>query len=423
MGIHPATPAPGTRRHHYRDLFVHAPVAYLVTDPAGTIREANRLAGKLLGVAPRALAGQPLRRFVAPEDVWILEGRVLLAGGLQGPQDHDLRIHARRRPPAAVRATVDVARERSGQIRELRWLLRERQAAAGERWAHEPSGVTIAAGGAVPVQRMGRRQDLSGALEDAVAAATAMLHADGAGLTLRYEDGGHRWVTATGSDALAFEEAQRDLGEGPYLDAIERGEVVWSTDLPGDRRWPRLRAVAPRSIRGVLAAPAGPADAPAGACAVLTAEPRQWRQADADAMRAYAAVLERLLLAATEASRNLELADQLQQALDRRVLIEQAKGVVMARAGLGADQAFALIRREARSRNRRVVDIAGEVISGYLPGQPAAQAPLGEWPDPPAEPEPSAGPQPPAEPEPPAGPQAPAEPEPPVAPEEPRPGA
>jgi hypothetical protein len=148
-------------------------------------------------------------------------------------------------------------------------------------------------------------------------------------------------------------------------------------------------------------------------------------------MRAYAAVLERLLLAATEASRNLELADQLQQALDRRVLIEQAKGVVMARAGLGADQAFALIRREARSRNRRVVDIAGEVISGYLSGQPAAPAPLGEPPDPdppgglqpsdpPAEPQPPFAPEPPAGPHAPAGPQPPAAPAPPAAPEEER---
>lgn len=85
------------------------------------------------------------------------------------------------------------------------------------------------------------------------------------------------------------------------------------------------------------------------------------------AMRAYATVLDRLLATATDASRKRELADQLQQALDRRVLIEQAKGVLMARMGLGADQAFALIRREARSRNRRVADVARDVIAGHLP--------------------------------------------------------
>ncbi len=61
------------------------------------------------------------------------------------------------------------------------------------------------------------------------------------------------------------------------------------------------------------------------------------------------------------------LADQLQQALDRRVLIEQAKGVLIARMGVEADQAFALIRREARSRNRRVTGVAGDVIAGHLP--------------------------------------------------------
>jgi PAS domain S-box-containing protein len=388
MGIDPAIPAPGARPHRYRDLFVHAPVAYLVTDPAGTIREANRLAGRLLGTTQRSLIGQPLRRFVAPEDVWILEGRVLLAGGRDGRHEYDLRLEPRRRAPAVVHATVDVVRERSGRVRELRWLLRERQAATGDRRAgRKPDGASIGTG-AVPPPRAGRRGDLSGALEDAVAAAATLLHADGAGLTLLYEDGGQRWVTATGSDALAFEAAQRDLGEGPSLEAVDRGETAWSADLPGDPRWPRLREVAPRSIRGVLAAPVGPEDAPIGTCAVLTAEPRQWLRADADAIRAYTAVLEHLLAASAEVSRTQELADQLQQALDSRVLIEQAKGVVMARAGLGADQAFALIRRDARSRNRRVVDVAGEVIGGYLPKRPAARPPKAEQLEPPAEPEP-----------------------------------
>ena len=72
MRIDPATPAPGTRLHRFRELFEHAPVAYLVTDAAGTIREANRLAGRLLSSTPRSLTGKPLELFVAPEDRWAL---------------------------------------------------------------------------------------------------------------------------------------------------------------------------------------------------------------------------------------------------------------------------------------------------------------------------------------------------------------
>jgi PAS domain S-box-containing protein len=372
MGIDPATPAPGARRHRYRDLFVHAPVAYLVTDPDGTIRAANRLAARLLGAAPRALVGRPLRRFVASGDAWILAGRALPSSGLQGRRDYDLRLLARQRPPVPVRATVDVARDRGGRVRELRWLLRERPPTGERREGPAAAAVAVAEGGPFPRPRGGRREDLAGALEDAVAAAAVLLHADGAGLTLCYEDGGHRWVTATGSDALGFEEAQRGLGEGPYLDAIRLDEPVWSADLSGDQRWPRLGELAPASIRGVLAAPVGAAGSPVGACAVLTAAPRRWQRADAVALRAYTAVLARLLVASSEASRTLELADQLQQALDRRVLIEQAKGMVMAKLELGAEQAFALIRREARSRNRRVAEVAAEVIAGHLPPRAGA---------------------------------------------------
>jgi hypothetical protein len=370
MGIDPATPASGTPPHRYRDLFVHAPVAYLVTDPDGTIRVANRLAGRLLGAAPRALVGRPPRQFVATEDAWMLEGGALPASGLQGRQDHDLRLRARRRPPAPVRATVDVVRERGGRVRELRWLLRELPTNSERREGRGAAEASVAEGGPFPRPRAGRREDLAGALEDAVAAAAVLLRADGAGLTLRYEHGGHRWVTATGSDALAFEEAQRDLGEGPYLDAVRGDEPVGCADLSADPRWPRLVELAPASIRGVLAAPVAAAGSPVGACAVLTAAPRRWERADAVALRAYTAVLARLLVASSEASRTLELADQLQQALDRRVLIEQAKGMVMAKLELGAEQAFALIRREARSRNRRVAEVAGEVLAGHLPARP-----------------------------------------------------
>ena len=375
MGIDPAMPTLGARPQRFLDLFVHAPVAYLVTDAAGTIREANRLAGRLLGAAPRSLAGQSLEQFVAPEDRWALKDRLWLAGGRNRPQEYDLRLEPRRRSAVAVRATIGVVRERSGAVRELRWLLREREAAVGAQPAgravagtRAPTGTGTATGGpGAAARRPTASDDLAGVLEEVVAAAATLLHADGAGLMLLYEDGGLRWVTATGSDELAFEQAQRDLGEGPCIDALDREAVVWSADLLGDVRWRRLGAAAPGSVRGVLAAPVGVAGGPIGTCTVLTSTPRQWNQADVGAMRAYATVLGRLLATATDASHKSELADQLQQALDRRVLIEQAKGVLMARMGVGADEAFALIRREARSRSRRVADVAGEVILGHLP--------------------------------------------------------
>jgi PAS domain S-box-containing protein len=364
----------------YRELFEHAPTAYLVTDATGTIREANRLAGRLLGVSSRSLPGQSMSVFIAAEDRWALREHLWLAGSRQERGEWDLRLQPRRHDAVPARAVVGVVRDRSGRVSELRWLLHERQPPRGDdHQRQEPVPRRAAPGGrlaapaaaaAVPGAIAGAasaptapHDDLAAMLQEVVRAAATLLRADGAGLMLLYEDGGLRWVTATGQDELAFEEAQRDLGEGPCIDALRRDETVWTRDLRADPRWPRLGPAAANGVRAVLAVPVSMGARPIGTCNVLTARPYDWSEADIGAMRAYATVLGRLLGTATDASRKQQLAEQLQQALDRRVVIEQAKGVLMASMGIGADAAFALIRRRARSSGRKVVDVAAELIA------------------------------------------------------------
>lgn len=58
--------------------------------------------------------------------------------------------------------------------------------------------------------------------------------------------------------------------------------------------------------------------------------------------------------------------DQLQFALNSRVVIEQAKGVMAERADTDMAQAFQWLRRYARDHNRRLVDVAQDLISGDL---------------------------------------------------------
>ena len=57
-----------TAHQRYHDLFEFAPDGYVITNPEGIIREANRAAGELLAVAPLLLIDQPLVSFVATED-------------------------------------------------------------------------------------------------------------------------------------------------------------------------------------------------------------------------------------------------------------------------------------------------------------------------------------------------------------------
>ena len=202
------------------------------------------------------------------------------------------------------------------------------------------------------------------ALQEIVAVAIPLLRADGAGLMLADRQGALRWVTATNQAERAFEQAERDLGEGPCIDAFTAGQLVWTSNLRADPRWPRLGPAArTNQIRGVLSAPVVLGDQPIGTCNALTTATRDWTEADAGAVRAFAVMLGRLISSMTDARHQTELTAQLQTALTARVLIEQAKGVLMEREGVDAGHALELLRRRARSSERKLADVARELLA------------------------------------------------------------
>src|SRR6266540_2586707 len=103
-----------------------------------------------------------------------------------------------------------------------------------------------------------------------------------------------------------------------------------------------------------------------GTCNAISRAPRRWSAADVSAMNAFAAVLGRLLAQAAEASQQAELVAQLRRALESRIAIEQAKGVLMARLSVDEQAAFERLRQIARSSSRKITDVAGEVVAGRL---------------------------------------------------------
>jgi PAS domain S-box-containing protein len=333
----------------YRSLFEQAPVAYLVTDRLGVVSGANRRANELLGTVQRSLTGRPLAMFVAGDDRPGLRDRL---GGLDGPDVHtwELRLQPRNGQPRTVAVAVQAAPRGADGAVELRWVLREVEAAADDA----PPGKA-----AIPDW-----DSLAEALHEIIAAAIPLLRADGVGLMLTDQDGALRWVTATNEAEQAFERAERDLGEGPCIDAFNAGQVIWTSDLRADPRWPRLGPAArTNQIRGVLSAPVVLDDQPIGTCNALTTTTRGWTETDAGAVRAFAIMLGRLIGSITDARHKTELTAQLQFALTSRVLVEQAKGVLMEREGIDAQHAFELLRRRARSSERKLADVARELIA------------------------------------------------------------
>ena len=102
-----------------------------------------------------------------------------------------------------------------------------------------------------------------------------------------------------------------------------------------------------------------------GTLDIYSSAPWDWDDSELAAAQAYAGLVASLLAAAvTTAQVQGRLANQLQAALAHRWLIEQAKGMVMARERLDAQAAFERLRRAARSSSRRLADVAREVTAG-----------------------------------------------------------
>ena len=363
------------QRERYRELFESAPAPYMVTDPAGTVTAANLRAIRLLGIPQEVLIGRPLVMFVVAEDRQRLPDWLGQLSSSTAAPECTLRLQPRRRQPVPVAVAVHVARDEQDRVRELRCLLRPLpqrpattakngdQATDTQPAADRPAADRPAAPAAAP--QLPAWSDLTVVLDEIVAAASALLRADGAGLMLISEDGALQWVTATVVNAQAFEQAERDLQEGPCIEAFIHDRVVGTRDLSAEVRWPRFGQVAAaHGFRAVLAAPVSLDGRPVGTCNALMRAPRDWHEADHEAIRGYATVLGRLIGLAAEATSKGRLAEQLQYALDHRLVVEQAKGILIERKGLAPSEAFALLRRTARSSSRTLVDVAADVIAG-----------------------------------------------------------
>jgi PAS domain S-box-containing protein len=114
-------------RRRYQELFDDAPDGYLVTDPKGTIQQANEVAANLLGVRRDLLPGKPFVVFVASEAHRAFAAYVerLNDGHPERVAEWQTTVQPRGGPPYPVTLTTGRIRDRKGQIVGLRWLLRD----------------------------------------------------------------------------------------------------------------------------------------------------------------------------------------------------------------------------------------------------------------------------------------------------------
>lgn len=200
-------------------------------------------------------------------------------------------------------------------------------------------------------------------LEEVVQGAHRSFGLSGTGFMMIDDRNALRSVAASDEAGALLEAAQRDCGEGPCIEAFVTDTTTRCADLGSDLRYRKVGPLlANQGVRAVLGLPIRLGGGPVGSLNVYVDQPHEWTDEEVAALDTYGQLLSRLLAAALVAEQKGQLADQLQHALNYRVVIERAVGYLMARHEVHAVDAFDRLRRAARDRQRRVADLASDVL-------------------------------------------------------------
>jgi GAF domain-containing protein len=172
-------------------------------------------------------------------------------------------------------------------------------------------------------------------------------------------------TTAVATDGVApvIDAAQYESGEGPCLDAYRYGSALRIDDTLQEQRWPAFsRAAAEHGVRSVVSLPLIASDQRIGSLNLYSRRPQGLTEDDqiAGLLVAHAAAT----LANAQAYWAAHtLSEQLQTALASRSVIEQAKGILMYEHHCDADEAFEILKRESQSSNRKLRDVASDMVN------------------------------------------------------------
>src|SRR6202161_950326 len=196
-----------------------------------------------------------------------------------------------------------------------------------------------------------------------------LLDVSAAGLLLADPRGELRVVAASSEAARLLELFQLQNDQGPCLDCFRTGRPVTAADRPAEtQRWPRFAPAAQQAgFAAVQALPMRLRDQIIVPMHLSGASPGALPPADVRVGQALADVATISLLHERSMRHSDTLNEQLQNALNSRVIIEQAKGKLAERFGLDMTQAFSLLRDFARNRNRHLSELARAFIDGTEP--------------------------------------------------------
>ncbi len=174
--------------------------------------------------------------------------------------------------------------------------------------------------------------------------------------------------SACGSDVAEIERTQERTQVGPCITAFRTGQTIAVADLTREHdRWPDYAATAARAdIAAVASLPMRLGEQTVGALNLYALGTRSWPEDELAAAQVMADMATVYLINADRHDQQVALNNQLQIALDSRVIIEQAKGVLAARKKITPEAAFERLRSHARSHRARLRSVAEAVVDNRL---------------------------------------------------------
>ncbi|MCP2316937.1 GAF domain-containing protein [Nocardia amikacinitolerans] len=205
--------------------------------------------------------------------------------------------------------------------------------------------------------------DLTEPLHRLIDSATDALDLAGCAVLL-VADGSSGVVTATPAALADVALSQRSSARGPALDALRHGEPVAVADVrERHSSWPEYTSVAARhGVRAVAEIPMRSGTTTVGALGMYAYDPREWTEPELSVGALLAGIAAGHILTAERLRAQQRLTEQLQHALDSRVLVEQAKGVIANARSTTPQAAYELIRAHARRHRVSVHAVAGGIV-------------------------------------------------------------
>jgi GAF domain-containing protein len=188
--------------------------------------------------------------------------------------------------------------------------------------------------------------------------------AESVGLMLADHRGALRFMAASNESGAMLDLFQLQNHEGPCLDCFTSREPVVNADLSQAMdRWPIFapRAVA-AGFSAVHAFPMRLRNEIIGTLNIFELGNQALSDEDSKVIQGMADIATIAILQERAVARAEALTEQLQGALNSRIVIEQAKGALSRIEGVSVDDAFEIMRSRARSSQRRIVDVAADVL-------------------------------------------------------------